>query len=418
MTFDHTRRACYVGYITQAIVNNLAPLLFIIFQTRYAVSYERLGRLVLLNFATQLLTDLVAVTLADRTGYRLPLVLAHVCCMVGLVLLAVLPSILASPYLGLSLAIVVDAIGGGLLEVMVSPVVDALPSPPEGKARAMSLLHSFYCWGQVMVVLGTTLLLEQMGQTAWQILPLVWAVVPLANLAVFLRVPLPPPVPDTHRMALGSLCMAPAFAAALVLMGGAGAAELTMSQWASLVAEQGLGLPKLWGNLAGPCLFAVLMGIGRCVYGLWGAQILLVPALVGCGILATGCYLTAALVTDPVLSLMGCALCGLAVSLLWPGTFSLAAARFPFGGAAMFGLLAVGGDAGAAIGPWLAGVVAEATTGTQGTLSALLPDAGSAGLRSGLLIGTIFPLGIVATAVVYDITARRRVRDACVPNAP
>ena len=219
-------------------------------------------------------------------------------------------------------------------------------------------------------------------------------------------------------MALGRLCTAPAFAAALVLMVCAGAAELTMSQWASLFAEQGLGLPKLWGNLAGPCLFAVLMGIGRCVYGLWGAQILLVPALVGCGILATGCYLTAALVTDPVLSLMGCALCGLAVSLLWPGTFSLAAARFPFGGAAMFGLLAVGGDAGAAIGPWLAGVVAEATTGTQGTLSALLPDAGSAGLRSGLLIGTIFPLGIVATAVVYDITARRRVRDACVPNAP
>ena len=418
MTFDHTRRACYAGYITQAIVNNLAPLLFIVFQTQYAVSYERLGRLVLLNFATQLLTDLVAVTLADRTGYRLPLVLAHVCCMVGLVLLAVLPSILASPYLGLSLAIVVYAIGGGLLEVMVSPVVDALPSPPEGKVGAMSLLHSFYCWGQVVVVLGTTLLLEQMGQTAWQILPLVWAVVPLANLAVFLRVPLPPPVPDTHRMALGSLCMAPAFAAALVLMGCAGAAELTMSQWASLFAEQGLGLPKLWGNLVGPCLFAVLMGIGRCVYGLWGAQILLVPALVGCGILATGCYLTAALVTDPVLSLMGCALCGLAVSLLWPGTFSLAAARFPFGGAAMFGLLAVGGDAGAATGPWLAGVVAEATTGTQGTLSALLPDAGSAGLRSGLLIGTIFPLGIVATAVVYDITARRRVRDACVPNAP
>jgi fucose permease len=418
MTFDHTRRACYAGYVTQAIVNNLAPLLFIVFQTRYAVSYERLGRLVLLNFATQLLTDLVAVTLADRTGYRLPLVLAHVCCMVGLVLLAVLPSILASPYLGLSLAIVVYAIGGGLLEVVVSPVVDALPSPPEGKAGAMSLLHSFYCWGQVVVVLGTTLLLEQMGQTAWQILPLVWAVVPLANLAVFLRVPLPPPVPDTHRMALGSLCMAPAFAAALVLMGCAGAAELTMSQWASLFAEQGLGLPKLWGNLAGPCLFAVLMGIGRCVYGLWGAQILLVPALVGCGILATGCYLTAALVTDPVLSLLGCALCGLAVSLLWPGTFSLAAARFPFGGTAMFGLLAVGGDAGAATGPWLAGVVAEATTGTQGTLSALLPDAGSAGLRSGLLIGTIFPLGIVATAVVCGITARRRVRDACVPNPP
>jgi fucose permease len=421
MTFDQTRRACYTGYVTQAIVNNLAPLLFIVFQTQYAVPYERLGRLVLLNFVTQLVTDLVAVTLVDRTGYRTPLVLAHGCCVVGLVLLAMLPSALASPYLGLSLAIVVYAIGGGLLEVVVSPVVDALPSPPAGKAAAMSLLHSFYCWGQVTVVLGTTLLLGQMGPPAWQALPLVWAVVPLANLAVFLRVPLPPTVPDTHRTGLGRLCTTPAFAATFVLMVCAGAAELTMAQWASLFAEQGVGLPKVWGDLAGPCLFAVLMGIGRYVYGLWGAQLRLIPALVGSGILATGCYLTAALASAPGISLVGCACCGLAVSLLWPGTFSLAATRFPFGGAAMFGLLAVGGDAGAAVGPWLAGVVAEATTGTQGTRSALavlLPDAGSAGLRAGLLMGTLFPLGIVATAVMYGITTRHRVHDARVPNAP
>jgi fucose permease len=420
MTFDHTRRACYAGYITQAIVNNLAPLLFIVFQTRYAVPYEQLGRLILLNFTTQLLTDLVAVTLVDRTGYRLPLVLAHGCCVVGLVLLAVLPSALSSPYLGLSLAIVVYAIGGGLLEVVVSPVVDALPSPPAGKAAAMSLLHSFYCWGQVAVVLGTTLLLKQMGQTAWQALPLVWAVVPLANCAVFLRVPLPPTVPDTHRTGLGRLCTTPAFAAVLVMMGCAGAAELTMSQWASLFAEQGVGVPKVWGDVAGPCLFAVLMGLGRCLYGLWGATMPLVPAMVGGGTLATICYLTAALASAPVLSLFGCALCGLAVSLLWPGTFSLAATRFPCGGAAMFGLLAVGGDTGAAVGPWLAGAVAGATTGPQSALSAfatLLPDVGNAGLRAGLLIGTTFPLGLVATAVVYGITARR-MHHARVPHAP
>jgi fucose permease len=421
MTFDHTRRACYAGYITQAIVNNLAPLLFMVFQTRYAVPYERLGRLVLLNFATQLLTDLVAVTLVDRTGYRLPLVLAHGCCVGGLGLLAVLPSVLGSLYLGLSLAVVVYAIGGGLLEVVVSPVVEALPSPPSGKAAAMSLLHSFYCWGQVAVVLGTTLLLAQMGHAAWQVLPLAWAVVPLATLGVCLRVPLPPTVPDTHRLALGRLCRAPAFVAALALMGCAGATELTMSQWASLFAEQGLGLPKVWGDLAGPCLFAVLMGLGRCGYGLWGAQMPLVPALVGCGTLATLCYLTAALASAPGLSLVGCALCGLAVSLLWPGTFSLAAARFPCGGAAMFGLLAVGGDAGAAIGPWLAGAVAEATTSTHGTLSALaalLPDVNSVGLRAGLLVGTTFPLGGVATALAYGIAAYRRVHDARSTNDP
>jgi fucose permease len=421
MTFDHTRRACYVGYVTQAIVNNLAPLLFMVFQTRYDVPYERLGRLVLLNFATQLVTDLVAVKVADRAGYRLPLVLAHVFCVVGLVLLAVLPSVLSSPYLGLSLAIVVYAIGGGLLEVLVSPVVDALPSPQEGKAAAMSLLHAFYCWGQVAVVLATTLLLAQIGEDAWQVLPLVWAVVPLANLVVFLRVPLPPTVPDEHRTALGRLCAAPAFAATLVMMCCAGAAELTMSQWSSLFAEQGVGLPKVWGDLAGPCLFAVLMGIGRFVYGLWGAKMPLVPAMIGCGILATVCYLTAALSSDPVRSLVGCALCGLAVSLLWPGTFSLAATRFPFGGTTMFGLLAVFGDAGAAAGPWLAGAVADATTGTQGVLRALanlLPDAGGSALRAGLLIGTTFPLGVVATALAYGIAVRRRAYDARATHTP
>lgn len=421
MTFDHTRRACYAGYVTQAVVNSLAPLLFVVFQTRYDVPYERLGRLVLLNFATQLVTDLVAVTVVDRAGYRLPLVLAHVCCVVGLVLLAVLPSVLSSPYLGLSLAIVVYAIGGGLLEVLVSPVVNALPSPQAGKAAAMSLLHAYYCWGQVAVVLGTTLLLAQIGADAWQVLPLVWAVVPLANLVVFLRVPLPPTVPDEHRTALGPLLKAPAFAAALVLMGCAGASELTMSQWSSLFIEQGLGLPKVWGDLAGPCMFAALMGLGRVAYGLWGAKMALVPALVGCGTLATVCYLTAALSHDPLRSLIGCALCGLAVSLLWPGTFSLAAARFSFGGTAMFGLLAMSGDAGAAAGPWLAGAVAEAATGAQGVLRSLadlLPDAGGSGLRAGLLIGAVFPLGVVATALGYRIAVRRHAPDACVTHTP
>jgi len=408
MTFTHTRRACYAGFVTQAIINNLTPLLFIVFQTRYHVPYEMLGRLVLLNFTIQLLTDLVAVKVVDRTGYRLPLIMAHACCVLGLVLLAVLPSALASPYLGLCLAIVVYAIGGGLLEVLISPVVEALPSPPEGKAAAMSLLHSFYCWGQVTVVLGTTLLLSQIGHAAWPVLPVVWAVVPLSNLLVFLRVPLPPTVPDEHRTPLGSLFTAPAFVAALALMLCAGAAELTMSQWSSLFAEQGLGLPKVWGDIAGPCLFALLMGGGRFVYGLWGEKIPLVPAIIGCGTLATACYLTAALARDPRLSLAGCALCGLSVSLLWPGTFSLTAARFPLGGVAMFCILAVCGDAGAAIGPWLAGAVADATTANHGVLADLLPDAVGSGLRAGLLIGTVFPLGIVAATLVYGITAMRR----------
>ncbi len=395
MSFDQTRRACYTGYVTQAIVNNLAPLLFIVFQTRYAISYEMLGRLVLLNFATQLVTDFVVIQVVDRIGYRRPLVLAHALCTLGLILLALLPPLLSSPYLGLCLAIVVYAIGGGLLEVLVSPVVEALPTPQEGKAAAMSLLHSFYCWGQVGVVLITTLLLAQIGHSTWPLLPFLWALVPLANMVAFLRVPMPAPVPDEKRTAVRKLFTHSAFIMALVLMLCAGAAELTMSQWSSLFAEQGLGLPKVWGDLAGPCLFAVLMGIGRIVYGLWGEKIPLALAMIGCGTLATICYLVAALAANPMLSMAGCALCGLAVSLLWPGTFSLTAARFPYGGTAMFGFLALFGDAGAAIGPWLAGAVADA-------------DSSHSGLRAGLLVGTAFPLGIVVTTLLYSIMQRRQ----------
>ncbi|MGV9778086.1 MFS transporter [Streptosporangium sp. NPDC003464] len=409
-TFDHTRRACYTGYVTQAIVNNLAPLLFIVFQDRYRLPMEMLGRLVLLNFATQLITDIVAVKFVDRIGYRVPLVLAHVLSVLGLVLLAVAPAVSPSPYLGLCAAIIVYAVGGGLLEVLVSPVVDALPSPQEGKAAAMSLLHSFYCWGQVAVVAGTTLLLAWIGQDAWQVLPLAWAIVPLVNLVAFLKVPLPATVPDEHRTSLRKLFGAPAFAVAVVLMLCAGAAELTMSQWSSLFAEEGLGVSKVWGDLAGPCLFAVLMGVGRIVYGLWGERIPLVPAMAACGTLATVCYLATCLSADPVVSLVGCAVCGLAVSLLWPGTFSLAAARFPFGGAAMFGVLAVFGDAGGAVGPWVAGAVADASTAAGGLLSglpAVLPDDGGSGLRAGILLATAFPLVIVAVTLLYGAGARR-----------
>ncbi|GAA3411395.1 MFS transporter [Streptosporangium vulgare] len=415
MTYDHTRRACYTGYVTQAIVNNLAPLLFIVFQTRYQLPLEMLGRLVLLNFATQLVTDIVAVKFVDRTGYRVPLVLAHILSALGLVLLAVAPAVSPSPYLGLCVAIIVYAVGGGLLEVLVSPVVDALPSPQEGKAAAMSLLHSFYCWGQVAVVAGSTLLLAWIGQDAWQVLPVAWALVPLVNMVAFLRVPLPATVPDEHRTSLRALFGAPAFAAAVVLMLCAGAAELTMSQWSSLFAEDGLGVSKVWGDLAGPCLFAVLMGIGRIVYGLWGERIPLVPAMAACGALATVCYLVVCLSSNPVVSLVGCAVCGLAVSLLWPGTFSLAAARFPLGGAAMFGVLAVFGDAGGAAGPWIAGAAADASSAAGGfltTLSDALPDDGGSGLRTGLLVATAFPLAVVALTLAYGVRRRGAVGTA------
>ncbi len=395
VSYTATRWACYTGYVTQAIVNNLAPLLFIVFQTAYGLPLEMLGRLVLLNFGAQLLTDVIAVRYVDRIGYRGPLVLAHVMSAAGLVLLAVAPFVAPTPYIGLCVAVVVYAIGGGLLEVLVSPVVDALPAPQEGKAAAMSLLHSFYCWGQVAVVAGSTLLLAGIGREAWYVLPLVWALVPLANLVAFLRVPMPETVPDAHRTSLMSLFRTPAFIAAMVLMLAAGASELTMSQWSSLFAEEGLGASKVWGDLAGPCLFAVLMGVGRIVYGLFGEKIPLVPAMVFSGALATLCYLLASLSSNPVLAFVGCALCGFAVSLLWPGTFSLASARFPLGGAAMFGVLAVFGDLGAAVGPWTTGAVADATGG---------------GLSTGLLAGIAFPVLVVVVSLTYGAMTHKSVQ--------
>lgn len=417
MTFSTTRRACYAGYITQAIVNNLAPLLFIVFQTSYAVSIERLGRLVLLNFATQLLTDIVAVKYVDRWGYRRSLVAAHIFAVIGLITLAVAPPLMPSPYVGLCLGVILCAIGGGLLEVMVSPVVEHLPSPQTHKAAAMALLHSFYCWGQVAVVAGTTLILARIGHQAWQALPLVWAILPAVNLLVFLKVPMPPLVAEHERSKLRELFSSKAFLAMLVLMFAAGSVELVMVQWSSLFAERGLGVSKVTGDLLGPCLFAALMGIGRIAYGLGGHKIALPPALAICGVACTGCYLTVAFAMHPLISLLACAFTGLAASLLWPGTFSLSAARFPLGGAAMFGVLAVFGDLGGAIGPWLTGVIADTTArsassaapagSTAAALAGLLP-ADPTGLRVGILAGTVVPVVMTITAVAYAIVHRRR----------
>lgn len=420
MTFVATRRACYAGLATQAVVNNIAPLLFIVFQQRYDVPIELLGRLVLLNFGTQLATDLVVVRYAGRIGYRVPLVLAHGLAATGLVLMAVGPAVAPTPYLGLAVAVVVYAIGGGVLEVLVSPVVEHLPSPQEGKAAAMSLLHSFYSWGQVVVVIGTTILLAAIGFDAWQLVPIVWATLPLANMLVLLRVPMPDVIPEDRRTPLRGLLTTRAFGLAMVLMFAAGAAELTMSQWSSLFAERALDVPKVVGDVAGPAAFAVLMGIGRVAYGLRGERIPILRTLIASGGFATACYLIAALAANPLVSLGGCAACGLAISLLWPGTFSLSARRFPLGGAAMFGVLAVFGDAGAAIGPWIAGAAAEASTTSQGLLAeigAMLPDDGGSGLRVGLLVGTIFPLLVVAATFAWAALNRTRSR-AAVPPPP
>lgn len=392
-TFKHTLTACYTGYITQAVVVNLAPLLFIVFREQYNISYEMLGRLILLNFGTQIVADILMLKFVDRIGHRRAAVAAHALCAVGLACLGLLPKLLPSPYAGLMIAAVIYAAGGGIIEVLVSPIVDSLPG--DAKASAMSLLHSFYCWGQMGVVIITTLLLQVMGTKLWFILPMLWALVPLYNLFWFLKVPLMPPVPHHEKTTLRQLFSSKLFIIALILMLCAGASEITMSQWSSLFAQKGLDIPKVVGDLLGPCLFAALMGIGRALYGVWGHRIQLVKALVASGILCIACYAAAVFFRLPALSLAGCALCGLSVSLMWPGTLSLSAATFPKGGTAMFGALAVFGDIGASIGPWLTGWVSELTQKSNtlvATGAANGLNAEQLGMKAGLLVGMAFPI--------------------------
>jgi len=403
--YRHTLNACYTGYITQAIVNNLAPILFIVFQQQFGISFEQVGRLILINFGTQIVADLLAVRYVDKIGYRTAAVLAHFFSVLGLIGLAILPQIF-SPYTGLNIAVMIYALGGGLLEVVVSPIVESLPG--EQKQSAMSLLHSFYCWGQVCVVLISTLLLWIFSSSIWMYLPIMWAIVPFINLFVFLKVPLMPPMPKEHLMPLKSLLKSKFFLTALVLMMCAGASELTMSQWSSLFAERGLKVSKVIGDLAGPCMFAVLMGIGRTIYGIWGHKINLKNAMLASGVLCILCYFITVFSALPVLGLIGCAVCGISVSLMWPGTFSLSAEKFPRGGTAMFGMLAVFGDLGASIGPWMAGFISDAAQNSQKILeigATQQLDPAQLGLKCGLSAASVFPI-LLVIGVLYFRNAK------------
>lgn len=403
-TYRTTKLACYGAIISQAIQNNLPALLFVVFQQQYGISYEMLGRLILMNFVTQLCVDMISIKLAEKFGYRACLIGGQSCIAVGLILLSVLPSVLP-PYIGLSIAVILMAVGGGLAEVLVSPTIEAMPG--DEKAAAMSMLHSFYCWGQVATVLGSTLLLFVIGRSAWQVLPLCWVIVPACSALLFVRAPFAPVVGgEGGGMKLGTLLRTPAFLVAMLIMVCAGASELVMSQWASTFAEKALGVSKVIGDLAGPCMFAVLMGLGRMIYGRMGSRLPLKQCLMGCALLCVACYLTAALSGNPVAALAGCAVCGFSVSIMWPGALSMSAARFPTAGTALFAILAVMGDLGCSVGPWLAGLVSDGAQAVP-QLTQFAAQAGltaeQLGLKAGLLLGTVFPVTLfVSTMFVRE----------------
>lgn len=354
--YGHTIYASYIGYITQAIVNNFVPLLFLTFQSQYGVSLEMLGLLVTINFGVQLFVDFIAAKFIDKIGYRIAIVAAHVFSGVGLIGLAVLPE-LFPPYVGIVLAIVCYAIGGGILEVLVSPIVEACPTTK--KEAAMSLLHSFYCWGHVFVVLASTLFFTLVGIENWKWMAAIWAIVPFANAMYFSLVPIANIVEDGKGMTVTELFKNKTFWILFLLMICSGASEQGMSQWASAFAESGLKVSKTVGDLAGPCLFAALMGLSRALYAKLSDKISLKAAMVGSGCLCIVCYLLAAFAPHPVLGLIGCAVCGFSVGIMWPGTFSLASNSLPAGGTAMFAFLALAGDLGCGSGPTIVGAVAE-----------------------------------------------------------
>ena len=377
--YRHTVYACYLGYITQAIVNNFTPLLFLTFREQFGVGLARISVLVTLNFGVQLLVDLLAARFADRIGYRVCIVAAHVFSAAGLGALALLPRLLPDPFAGLCAAVVIYAIGGGLIEVLVSPIVEAAPA--ENKAAAMSLLHSFYCWGHVFVIVCSTLFFRFCGVARWPILACLWLLIPLANAFYFSAVPIRPPVQASEQLPLRALLRQKLFWILFLLMLCAGAAEQAMSQWASAFAEAGLGVSKTVGDLAGPCLFAALMGTARAIYGKCGAKLPLKAAMAGSCVLCVACYLLACLTAQPALGLLGCAFCGFSVGMLWPGTFSVASRTCPAGGTGMFALLALAGDLGCGGGPTLVG-----------RATALFGGA----LKPALLLGILFPLLMLA----------------------
>ena len=377
--YNHTLYASYLGYVCQAIVNNLAPLLFLTLQRTYGISLGQITLLVTFNFGVQLLVDLASSLFVDRLGYRRCAVIAHVCCALGLAGLAVLPELLPHPYVGLLAAVCLYAVGGGLIEVLISPIVEACPT--EKKDAAMSLLHSFYCWGCVLVIALSTAFLALLGSDSWRMLPLLWALVPAANAMLFSRVPVNSLTPEGGGMSVRELLRSSGFWLLALLMVCAGASELSMSQWASAFAEKGLGISKTLGDLAGPCFFAVLMGLARVLYAAFSDRISLLGFMRGSCVLCVTSYLLAVFAPHPALALLGCGLCGLSVGILWPGVFSIAAGRMPAGGTALFALLALGGDLGCSSGPTLVGFVSERAGGV---------------LQAGLLAAILFPLVLLA----------------------
>ena len=383
--YRKTLTACYLAFITQAICANFAPLLFLRFHTNYGISLGQIALIPTAFFLTQLLIDVFCAKFVDAIGYRRSIVISEIASGLGLAGLAVIPDLFHDPFVGILICVVIYAIGSGLIEVLASPIVEACPF--EHKDAVMSLLHSFYCWGSVGVILLSTVFFSVFGIEHWKILACIWALIPLYNIWNFATCPIERLTEEGKGMTIGALFKTPLFWLAIILMVCAGASELSMAQWASAFTEAALGFSKTMGDLIGPCLFAVTMGISRVIYGKYGAKMNLTRFMIGSGILCLCCYLLASLSASPVLGLIGCIFCGSSVGIMWPGTISIISPRLPRGGTALFALLAMAGDLGGAFGPSLVGAVTQ--------------QAGD-NLRSGILVGSVFPLILIVSLFLMN----------------
>ena len=381
--YKKTLKACYLGFVTQAISANFTPLLFLTFKGTYGIPLEKIGMIPMVFFFTQLVVDLAATKYADKIGYRRCSVASQVLSAAGLVLMAILPDIIHNAFVGILISVVLYAVGSGLIEVLVSPIVEACPF--ENKDGVMSILHSFYCWGAMGVILGSTFFFVIFGVENWRILTFIWALVPLYNTFNFINCPIERLVEEGKSMGISRLLKTPIFWLMIILMVCAGASETSMFQWASAFAESAIGVSKTVGDLAGPCLFAMFMGIARVFYGKFSEKLDLTKAMLVCGVLCAGCYLLASLSTLPILGLIGCALCGLAVGIMWPGTISISSKHCPRGSTAMFAFLALAGDLGATVSPTMVGSISGMADGN---------------LKAGLLVATVFPAILVACLLI------------------
>ena len=390
LSYEATVRSCFVAYIVQAVVINFAPLLFVTFQNTFAIGLGEITFLITFNFVIQLAIDFASAYFIDRIGYRASMIAAHLFAAAGLFLLSELPFAMEDSYLALLISVAVYAIGGGLLEVLVSPVVEACPT--RNKEKEMSMLHSFYCWGFVAVILLSTIFFSIFGVDSWRVLAKLWMIVPAVNMVAFFFVPIYDIVPEEKKIGKSKLFSSGTFWLLFFMMIASGASEQAVGQWASAFAETGLGVSKTVGDLAGPCLFAFMQGLSRLVFGKWGDRIDLRKMMTASAVLCCMSYLLTSLSPSPGLSLAGCAFCGLSVGIFWPGTFSIAASLLKGGGTAMFAFLALAGDAGCSIGPTLTGFAAEMFGGR---------------LSSGILSSIIFPLFMLIALSVMRKSRRK-----------